>query len=83
MNGPPKRKPPGGTGGGRKSTGSFGGQSRQKNTESAREFQGMAGNRRHATQRPPRWNVPAGAAGLAALEALWGPPKRPLPRRQR
>lgn len=83
MTGPRKRKPPDLSGGGRKSSGSFGGQTREKNTEDPRQFQGIAGNRRHPSQRPPKWGTPAGAMALAQLEALWGKPRRPFPRRQR
>lgn len=39
------------------------------------EFQGLAGNARCATQRPPTWTPPAGAAAaddLAAALRRWG-----------
>ena len=45
------------------------------------EFQGL-GNARPPKMQAPRWEPPKGSAGLAALEALWGPPRR-LQRRGR
>lgn len=46
-------------------------------------YQGKSGNARHAGQRPPQWRKPAGADGLAMLEALFGPPCLPFKRGQR
>lgn len=40
-------------------------------------------NARNASQPAPAWSDPPGTAAMRMLGNLWGPPRRPLPRRQR
>jgi hypothetical protein len=46
------------------------------------EFQGKSGNARNRSRHQPRWTSAPSEEALAALEALWGPPSRPIPRRR-